>query len=284
MVRQPTRWNRAVTALLGLLLLVRVPWGAGGLLENLSQNLGGAGADTNIWDTAAAGNVLGFLSAAAFSALLFVLIVWVFVPLGQVVGRQMNLTPKPLTAYSLNLAASLAGILAFLAVSRLMLPPWVWLGVVLLGFALLQRNRERRILLGSLLIPLMLLLHEPSDHDHYSIWTPYQQIDFTRIYAANGEMAKGLVQVNHIGYQFIVNLTDDFLGRHPKMLTEAIDENPYNVPFRFAAAAPSVMIVGAGTGNDVAAALRHGSSSGRRGGDRSGILEIGKKEHPRAPV
>ncbi|MGA8438991.1 MAG: hypothetical protein WB762_20320 [Candidatus Sulfotelmatobacter sp.] len=282
LVRQPTRWNRAVTALLGLLLLVRVPWGAGGLLENLSQNLG-AGADTNIWDTAAAGNVLGFLSAAAFSALLFVLIVWVFVPLGQVVGRQMNLTPKPLTAYSLNLAASLAGILAFLGVSRLMLPPWVWLGVVLLGFALLQRNRERRILLGSLLIPLTLLLHEPSDHDHYSIWTPYQQIDFTRIYAANGEMAKGLVQVNHIGYQFIVNLSDDFLGRHPKMLTEAIDENPYNVPFRFAAAAPSVMIVGAGTGNDVAAALRHGSPRVDAVEIDPAILEIGKKEHPEHP-
>jgi spermidine synthase len=282
LVREPTRWNRAVTALLGLLLLVRVPWGAGGLLENLSQNLG-AGADMSIWDTGTARNMLGFLSAAALSALLFVLIVWVFVPLGQVVGRQMNLTPKPLTAYSLNLAASLAGILAFLAVSRLMLPPWVWLGVVLLGFALLQRSRERRILLGSLLIPLVLLLHEPSDRDHYSIWTPYQQINFTWIYAPNGERANGLVQVNHIGYQFIVNLTDDFLRRHPKMLKEAIDENPYNLPFRFAAPAPSVMIVGAGTGNDVAAALRHGSSWVDAVEIDPAILEIGKREHPEHP-
>ena len=282
LVREPTRWNRAVTALLGLLLLVRVPWGAGRLLENLSQNLG-AGADTSIWDTANAANVLGFLSAAALSALLFVLIVWVFVPLGQVVGRQMNLTPKPLTAYSLNLAASLAGILAFLAVSRMMLPPWVWLGVVLLGFALLQRNRERRILLGSLLIPLVLLLHEPSDRDHYSIWTPYQQITLSWSYAPNGERANGLVQVNHIGYQFIVNLTDDFLSRHPKILKEAVDENPYNLPFRFAAPAPSVMVVGAGTGNDVAAALRHGSSWVDAVEIDPAILEIGKREHPEHP-
>jgi hypothetical protein len=86
LVRQPACWNRAVTVLLGLLLLVRVPWGAGGLLENLSQNLG-AGADTNIWDTAAGGNVLGFLSAAALSSLPFVLIAWGFVPLGQVGWR-----------------------------------------------------------------------------------------------------------------------------------------------------------------------------------------------------
>jgi spermidine synthase len=207
----------------------------------------------------------------------------VFVPLGQVVGGQMNLTPKPLTAYSLNLAASLGGILAFLAVSRLMLPPWVWLGVVLLGFALLQKNRERRMLLGSLLIPLVLLLHEPSNHDHYSLWTPYQQISFSRIYAPNGEMAKGFVQVNHVGYQFIVNLTDDFLGRHPKLLKEAIDETPYNLPFRFAARAPSVMIVGAGTGNDVAAALRQGSSWVDAVEIDPAILEMGKREHPEQP-
>jgi spermidine synthase len=134
-----------------------------------------------------------------------------------------------------------------------------------------------------LLIPVVLLLHEPSDHDHYSIWTPYQQINFSRIYAANGEMAEGIVQVNHVGYQFIVNLSDDFLGRHPRAVTEAIDENPYNVPFRFAAPGPSVMIVGAGTGNDVAAALRHGSSRVDAVEIDPAILEIGKREHPEHP-
>jgi hypothetical protein len=282
LVRKPARWNTAVTALFGLLLVVRLPWQAGGILENLSQNLGAA-ADMSLWNTSTAGNVLGFALAAALSALLFLLVVWVFVPLGQEVGRQMNLTPRPLTAYSLNLAASLAGILGFLAVSRLMLPPWVWMGIVLLGFALLQRNAERRIFLGSLLIPLVLLLHDPSDHDDYSLWTPYQQINFTRIYASNGEMAGGLVQVNHVGYQFIVNLASDFLGRHPRVVTEPLDENPYNVAFRFAAAAPSVMIVGAGTGNDVAAALRHDSSFVDAVEIDPAILEIGKREHPEHP-
>jgi len=282
LVRKPNRWNTAVTALFGLLLVVRMPWYSGRVLENLSQNLG-AGAGMSIWDTSSSGDVLGFVMAAALSAVLFLLVVWVFVPLGQEVGRQMNLTPKPLTAYSLNLAASLAGILAFLVASRLMLPPWVWMGIVLLGFAVLQRNAGRRILLTCLLIPLVLLLHDPSDHDHYSLWTPYQEINFTRIYASNGEMAGGLVQVNHIGYQFIVNLASDFLARHPKALTEPVDENPYNVPFRFAEPTPSVMIVGAGTGNDVAAALRHDSSLVDAVEIDPAILEIGRKEHPEHP-
>jgi hypothetical protein len=282
LVRKPSRWSTAVTALFGLLLVVRLPWQPGKTLENLSQNLGAA-ADMSIWDTSPALNLLGFALAAALSALLFLLVVWVFVPLGQEVGRQMNLTPKPLTAYSMNLAASLAGILAFLAASRLMLPPWVWLGIVLLGFALLQRNTERRILLGILLIPLVLLLHDPSDRDHYSLWTPYQEIQFTRIYASNGEMAAGMVQVNHVGYQYIVNLSSDFLSRHPTFLREPIEENPYNVAFRFATPAPSVMIVGAGTGDDVAAALRHNSSLVDAVEIDPAILEIGRKEHPEHP-
>jgi hypothetical protein len=282
LVRKPNRWNTAVTALFGLLLVVRMPWYAARVLENLSQNLG-AGAEMSIWDTGPSGNVLGFLTAVALSAVLFLLVVWVFVPLGQEVGRQMNLTPKPLVAYSLNLAASLAGILAFLLASRLMLPPWVWMGIVLLGFAVLQRNIERRIVLACLLIPLVLLLHDSSDRDHYSSWTPYQEITFTRVYASNGEMAGGLVRVNHTGYQFIVDLASNFLARHPNALKEPVDENPYNVPFRFAEPQPAVMIVGAGTGNDVAAALRHDSSLIDAVEIDPAILEIGRKEHPEHP-
>src|SRR5437870_9621356 len=58
----------------------------------------------------------------------------------------------------------------------------------------------------------------------------------------------GMVRVNHTGYQHMVNLSPEFLARHPKLLKEAPDENPYNIPFRFAVPSPSVMIVGSGTG------------------------------------
>ena len=282
MVRKPAAWSRAVTALFGLLLVIRLPWQSESPLEGLSQNLG-ASADMSIWDTHPVAGLFAFALAAAISALLFLMVVWVFVPLGQEVSRQMNLARRPLTAYSLNLVASLVGILAFLAVSRLMLPPWVWLGAVLLGFGWLQADRKQKFLITSLLIPLALLLYDPSDAGHYTLWTPYQQIDFKRIVGRDGELIEGMVRVNHVGYQMIVNMTDDFLDRHPGLLTEARDENPYNVPFRFAAPAPSVMIVGSGTGNDVAAALRHNSSSVDAVEIDPAILEIGRKEHPERP-
>jgi spermidine synthase len=279
--RRP-RWSAAIKALFGLLLVVRLPWLGARALEGLSQNLG-AGADLSIWSTNTAWNLLQFVGAAALAALLFILLILVFVPLGQLVSRQMNLARQPLAAYSLNLAASLAGILAFLAASRLMFPPWVWLGTILLGFALLQTRIESRILIAALIVPLALLLHDSSDRDHFIRWTPYQQIQFTRTYTSDGEASGGFVRVNHIGYQFIKNLDRSFLARHPGLMKEPLDENPYNLPFRFAVPSPSVLIVGSGTGNDVAAALRNGSSSVDAVEIDPAILDIGRREHPEHP-
>ncbi len=278
---KPVRWLTGINAFFGLLLVIRLPW-AGITWQKLSQNLG-AGADVAIWNAGGAWNWPNFLIAALLAAVLFLLLVWIFIPLGQIVSRQMNLAPKPLLGYSWNLLGSLAGILGFLAVSRLMLPPWVWLGTLLVGLALLQSTKRERTLVLSLIVPLVLLLTEPSTRDHFSIWTPYQQIEYAQAYIAPGELRQGYLQVNHSGYQSIVNLSDGFLDRHPGLLKEARDDNPYNLPFRFAKAAPAVLIVGSGTGNDVAAALRHQSVSVDAVEIDPAILTIGKLRHPEHP-
>ena len=282
LARRVVRWQVALTAFLGLVLVIRLPWQNGRLLETLSQSLGAA-PDVEIWQAGNVWNWAHFLLAALLAETLFLLLVSIFVPLGQIVSRQMDLAPQSLSAYSFNLVGSLAGILAFLGVSRLMLPPAVWLGLVLVGFGLLQARKNDRILLFSLLVPLFLLLHDPSDLNHYSIWTPYQQIDYSRAYAGNGDYLSGYVQVNHTGYQLIVNLSDRFLARHPGLVKESPDENPYNLPFRFATPSPQVLIVGSGTGNDVAAALRHDSSVVDAVEIDPAILNLGKGEHPERP-
>src|SRR5207245_4756423 len=126
------RWLAAITAFMGLLLIVRVPFGDGIVLERLSQSLGSA-ADVEIWPTGNSWQAVNFLTGVLLAGALFLMIVFVFVPLGQVVSRQMNRAPRPLAAYSWNLLGSLVGILVFLGVSRLMLPPSFWLGTVVLG-------------------------------------------------------------------------------------------------------------------------------------------------------
>ena len=278
---QSVRWSASVKALLGLLLVVRMPWQSGKALEGISQTLGTA-SDVELW-TNGASNWINFLCVALLTALLFLLLVWIFTPLGQVVGRQMNLAPNPLTAYSYNLLGSLVGILAFLGVSRLMLQPWVWMGVVLAGISLLQAKTRDRALLWTLILSVVLLLYDPTSANRYSIWTPYQQIEYSRMFARNGEFAEGVLKVNHTGYQAIVNLSPDFLARHPDLLKERQDENPFNIPFRFVGTAPSVLILGSGTGNDVAAALRDHSSAVDAVEIDPAILALGKREHPERP-
>ena len=282
LARQAIRWPISVKALLGLLVVVRLPWRSGKALESLSQGLGAA-ADLELWTNGNVWNWIDFLAVVLLTAILFLLLVWIFVPLGQIVGRQMNLAPKSLTGYSWNLFGSLLGILSFLAVSRMMLQPWVWLGIVVAGFAVLQSTAKDRTLLLALLIPVALLLHDPSSRDHYTIWTPYQQIEYSRAYAENGDFARGELKVNHTGYQAIVNLSESFLARHPKLLQEAPSENPYNLPFRFVGPSPNVLIVGSGTGDDVAAALRHNSASVDAVEIDPAILDIGRREHPEHP-
>src|SRR5713226_7387973 len=113
LVYERVRWSAGVKAFLGLVLIVRLPWSQGPL-ERLSHNLGAA-ADVQIWAAGSSWRWLPFLGAAILAGVLLLLIVFVLVPLGQAVSRQMNLAPGPLGAYSWNLLGSLAGILAFMA-------------------------------------------------------------------------------------------------------------------------------------------------------------------------
>lgn len=282
LARSSVRWPVAVKAFLGLLLVVRLPFRNGMVLEGLSQSLGAA-SDVAIWAAGNAWSWARFLGGAMIATILFLLMVWIFIPLGQIVSRQMDRAPSALAAYSWNLFGSLAGILAFLAVSRLMMPPWFWLGGVLLGFAFLQTSRRDRYFVAALILPLFLLLHEPSTPDHRYMWTPYQQIQYTRHYLPDGDFKRGVVWVNHTGYQAIVDLSPEYLLRHPGLLKEAVDENPYNMAFRFAVPEPSVMVVGSGTGDDVAGALRNHARSVDAVEIDPAILKLGKEEHPEHP-
>jgi len=282
LARQRPRWQTAVTALIGLIAIVRLPWRGPQVMETLSQYLGAA-QDVEIWATHAVRDTPGFLLAVTITAILLLLITCIFIPIGQTVSRQIELAPRPLYGYSWNLAGSLVGILAFFAVSWLALPPAVWFIIVLVGMALLQSNRSDIIWLDAAVLPVAFLLVDPSTPHHFNLWTPYQQIEVEDKNFPDGELRDTQIRVNHTGYQTTVNLSPDFLLRHPHLLTEAPDENPYNLPFRFTSPNPRVLIVGSGTGNDVAAALRHGAHAVDAVEIDPKILDLGRRRHPEHP-
>ena len=281
LARRPVRWRASATALLGLLMVVRWPWQGKRIFEDLSESLGAA-QDIQIWASGTARHWPDFLLAVLMVAALLLLVACIFIPLGQVVSRQLELATRPLQGYSWNLAASLLGILTFFAVSWFALGPAVWMAVIFLGMGLLQPGLRRSLVFASLAIPAAFLLHDGSTPQRFTTWTPYQTIDYERLNFPDGEFWKAIIEVNHTGYQFMVDLSPDFLQHHPKLLAEAADGNPYNLPFSFAPPSPRVLIVGSGTGNDVAAAVRHESASVDAVEIDPGILALGKT-HPEHP-
>jgi hypothetical protein len=111
-------------------------------------------------------------------AALLLLVACIFIPLGQVVSRQLELAARPLQGYSWNLAASLLGILTFLAVSWFALGPAVWMAVIFLGWDGCSLVCAAPPLFASLAIPAAFLLHAVSTPEYFTIWTPYQTIDY----------------------------------------------------------------------------------------------------------
>jgi spermidine synthase len=274
------RWKRGINALLALILLVRNPW-TPRMFEGLSQTLG-AGQDTAIWVTGTTRNWPNFLLATVVMGILFFLLTSIFVPFGQIVSREIDAAGDRLRAYSWNLGASLSGIVLFSLFSLMVLPPLFWFGFVFLGIALLQEGRRRQFAVATLLVPTAILLYDGATVDHFNIWTPYQQVEVQRFRFEDGEWKAAQINVNHVGYQIIVNLAPGFLSRHPGLLLQNVDESPYNFPFRFAVEKPSVVVVGSGTGNDVAGAVRNNSRSIDAVEIDPAILKLGRT-HPEKP-
>jgi len=282
LANKKTRWLSGVVALIGLIFVVRLPIGGGTVFERLSEDLGAA-TDMQIWATSGVSSWLRFLSAGVVAFAIFALVAYIFLPLGQTVSKQMDSAPNRLAAYSWNLVGSLAGILIFLFACRFMLSPAVWMSLVLMGFALLQVSAKHRWIVAIFIVPMLLQLHEPLRSKTQVTWTPYQQIRYLRLQDKGGDFFQGRVSVNNTAYQTMVDLSSTYLARHPELLKEAPEDNPYNLPFRFAKLSPSVLIVGAGTGNDAAAAVRHQSRSVDAVEIDPFILELGRREHPERP-
>src|SRR5262249_16658564 len=89
-------------------------------------------------------------------------------------------------------------------------------------------------------------------------WSPYQRLDVMPLLGSDGELLAWNIATNDYWYQRMVNLSPQFIERHPAFFGGIpTDELPYNLPYKFRAGARRVLILGAGSGNDVAAAVRN---------------------------
>src|SRR5574341_952834 len=204
----------------------------------------------------------------------FALIAATFVGLGQVMGRAFDAIPDRVVAYSIDIAGSLCGIAAFAAMSYLQLPPTVWLVPIVLLMLYFAGWRKQAQLAAAVAMfsfgaigshGLGVIGWQGMKVQGDVFWSPYYKVG----YAA----ASGAISANDIGYQEMHPLDKAPAYFLPYLLNRETGGKPFE----------DVMIIGAGSGNDVAAALRAGAKRVDAVEIDPRIYEIGSRLHPDKP-
>ncbi len=206
----------------------------------------------------------------AVVAAFFVLVALMFVGLGQVLGRTFESYPNRVMGYTLNIGGSLAGIVGFSAISFIQAPPVVWFFISCAGIAyLLYQTGSLVPFRGLALVALVLGLSVPPDWFFPTTdtrWSPY--------YMVNHDTEARFITVNTISHQKMVPFAS---AGSSYSLVHLLQQHSGGPPFR------DVLIIGAGSGNDVAHALRFGASQIDAVEIDPVIQDIGRHYHPDHP-
>jgi SAM-dependent methyltransferase len=180
------------------------------------------------------------------AGLFYVLIALLFVGPGQELGRRLGAMSNRVVAYTIDILGSLTGIATFGLLSYFWVPAYVWFAIVLaISLLFLGRTRWVSLICGVLVLGGVYLADWPRDDqgvDTEVTWSPYYQVQYKPRYKS--------IDVNHLGHQGMLPVE---LAGPAYMLPHLINRDAGGLPFQ------DVMIIGAGSGNDVAAALRSGA-------------------------
>jgi spermidine synthase len=213
----------------------------------------------------------------------FIVIALAFLGPGQELGRALKRWPNRVQAYTLNIVGSIVGIALFAACSWLEIQAFWWFLMVALGlgyFYFLSPDQRfpRRLLGWAPLTAVLLLLvvwlaaftpvHEQYEgqRDVQQFWSPYYRIDFKK--------ADLSLSVNLIYHQQMVSRDENFPAYALPHLLNRDAGRP---------AFADVLIIGAGSGNDVSRALQWGAKHIDAVEIDPAIYRLGRTYHPDDP-
>ena len=207
-----------------------------------------------------------FLILPLIVALIVSLLATLALPLGPLLKSM-----PPLKAYAIDITGSLAGIASFTILSALGTNPVVWFSVgviIVLGLELGRRLSLFSIVNVVALGAVLLLIFQQGQVNSKDIWSPYYRIDEFKDTAGVTQ-----ITVDGIPHQ----------AMHP--IGQAGLEPFYNQVYKWfpGRTYDNVLVVGAGTGSDVAIALEHGAGHVDAVEIDPKLLQIGAAEHPDHP-
>ena len=201
--------------------------------------------------------------------LVFLVVAFAMTLLGEITGRAF-LEFTALDAYRWDIVGSLSGTLLFTLVAFLRSPSWIWPTVMLVALVLLY-GKALPILswLAALGIIVLLVLESLSPGVS---WSPYYKVT-TQDYTDTNPPYTA-IQVNGIPHQNV-------LDAESRLKIEPLYGRPYeravDNPLR------NVLVIGAGTGTDVALALSRGAQRVDAVEIDPRIQQIGREKNPNQP-
>jgi hypothetical protein len=221
---------------------------------------------------------------------IFVLTTLLFASVCEKLGECLEEFP-PLTAYTVNVGFSLAGILLYAWMSWMQWGPAIWLAVAacaMAPFFMMWPRRSGTAIWGWFAIPALVTVVLPVVTTPSSaVWSPYYRIDVKPLALADRQgkthRIGSTVEVNHDGILGAYDFSPEFVRTlPPEVQTQLLDY--YNVPYRvFGDRFQRIAVLGSGGGNDVAAALRNKVQWVDAVEIDPGIIEIGKQYHAEHP-
>ena len=229
------------------------------------------------WETKG-GALFQFARSAFVVTACFWAVAGVFMLIGSLVGWYFA-RMAPLRAYALDLGGSLAGVLAMAFLAALWTPPPVWIALGVLPLVWIVRDRWS-------IAAAVVAIAAAAWSMQGATFSPYNRIDMIPdvSYTGLGPNPSGATEwdlsANRDYHQRLLDLRASNQSDPGRRTVATV----YELPFRFARAAqPSALVVGAGTGNDVAAALRRGFARVVSIDIDPAILEAGIDRHPERP-
>lgn len=206
----------------------------------------------------------------------FVLSAVSFIPLGQLIAARLEAfkaRSSALRGYSWDIFGSILGIAAFTCMSFLGLFPVVWFGCFLvIGLIFVVR---KKLLCLLYIVSSIVLVVAVAQHERAIAYSPYYAL-------GHKQNSKGdfLVLTNGSLHQRALNIDPEKASSKYSQTVIA----GYNYPYNLLRKKPKkVLVIGAGTGNDVAVLLQQGIEQIDAVEIDPTILEWGKKYHPNKP-